>query len=49
MFAALGATDKQSLQVEGASHYFSGPDGKAHLAQASTMMTDWLRARDLAA
>jgi dienelactone hydrolase len=49
MFAALAATDKQSLQIEGASHYFSGPDGKAHLAQVSAMMTDWLRDRNFAA
>jgi dienelactone hydrolase len=49
MFAALGATDKQSVQIEGASHYFSGPDGKAHLAQVSAMMTGWLRERNFAA
>jgi dienelactone hydrolase len=49
MFAALAATDKQSIQIEGASHYFSGPDGKAHLQQVSAMMTDWLRERSLAA
>jgi len=49
MFSALGATDKQSFQIEGASHYFSGPDGKAHLARVSALMTGWLQERNLAA
>ncbi len=45
IFSALGSSDKQACTIEGASHYFSGPDGKLHLAAASAIMTDWLQQR----
>jgi dienelactone hydrolase len=45
IFSALGSADKQARTIEGASHYFSGPDGKLHLAAASALMTDWLQMR----
>jgi alpha-beta hydrolase superfamily lysophospholipase len=49
IFAALGSADKQSRTIEGASHYFSGPEGKTHLTVASGLMTDWLQQRGFVA
>ena len=45
MFAALASTDKQQVTIEGANHYFSGPNARAHLDAAAVTMTDWLDAR----
>jgi dienelactone hydrolase len=49
MFAALGSRDKQSVRIDGANHYFSGPDGRVHLDEVATLMTGWLRERGFAA
>jgi alpha-beta hydrolase superfamily lysophospholipase len=48
IFEALGSADKQSLEIAGANHYFSGKDGRRHLIEAAASMTDWLRQRGLA-
>ena len=45
MFAALAAADKQQVTIDGANHYFSGPDARTHLDAAARTMTDWLGAR----
>lgn len=45
IFEALAAIDKQQAVIAGANHYFSGPESRAHLDAAATVMTDWLDAR----
>ena len=45
IFGALAASDKQKATVKGANHYFSGPEGRAHLDLASGLIGDWLNAR----
>ena len=45
MFASLASIDKQQVTIEGANHYFSGPNARAHLDAAAVTMTDWLGAR----
>lgn len=45
MFDALAATDKRKETIAGANHYFSGPDGRAHLDQAVSLMTRWMEER----
>jgi pimeloyl-ACP methyl ester carboxylesterase len=47
MFAALGSADKQKITIEGANHYFSGPAGRAQLAQAVGHISAWLTDRGL--
>jgi len=45
MFDALAATDKQKHQIEGANHYFSGPDGRSQLGEAAEFISAWLKKR----
>jgi len=45
MFEALAATDKRKETIAGANHYFSGPEGRAHLDQAVALMTGWMEER----
>lgn len=45
MFQALAAADKQQVTIQGANHYFSGPDARAHLDEAARAMTNWLDER----
>ena len=47
IFDALGTDDKERAEVVGANHYFSGPDGRRHLGEASAIVDEWLAARDL--
>lgn len=47
MFNALGSADKHSVTVEGAGHYFSGPDSRNHLDSAAQIMGRWLANRNL--
>ena len=46
MFDAAGAADKSKVTIQGANHYFSGPQGRAHLNECMTVMGDWLAERD---
>lgn len=48
MFEALGSADKQKVSIDEANHYFSGPEGKAQLAQVAGILSAWLDARGLA-
>jgi dienelactone hydrolase len=48
IFAALGSADKQASTIDSANHYFSGADGKKHLAAAAGLMTGWLQERGFA-
>jgi dienelactone hydrolase len=41
IFDALGAKDKQMQVVQGANHYFSGPQGREHLGQAIDLVDGW--------
>ncbi len=45
ILSALRSIDKESRRIEGANHYFSGADGKHHLAEASSVITGWLNQR----
>lgn len=45
---ALGCEDKHLHRVEGANHYYLGPDQKPHLREAAAVCTAWLAARGLA-
>jgi dienelactone hydrolase len=47
IFGALGSSDKERGEVVGANHYFSGPGGRQHLAEAGAMIDSWMAARDL--
>lgn len=48
MYSALGSADKFKVTIDHANHYFSGDDGRSHLAQAVNIMSNWLAERDLA-
>lgn len=48
IFGALASADKERAEVVGANHYFSGPDGRRHLAEAASVIDSWLDARGLA-
>ena len=48
MFGALGAADKGKFTIDQANHYFSGPAGKAQLAEAVGIISIWLDERGLA-
>jgi alpha-beta hydrolase superfamily lysophospholipase len=45
IFDALAAKDKHKAAIKGANHYFSGPEGRAHLDAAAALIGDWLRER----
>jgi alpha-beta hydrolase superfamily lysophospholipase len=42
IFGALGSPDKLRCEVAGANHYFSGADGRQHLAEAGAMIDGWM-------
>lgn len=42
LFEAIGTDDKEMHEIPGANHYYSGPDQKPALAQAVSIITDWL-------
>ena len=48
MFDALRATDKSKFTIDQANHYFSGPGGKAKLAEAATILSTWMDDRGFA-
>ncbi len=45
MFDALASSDKRKETIAGANHYFSGANGRQHLDQAVTLMTNWMGER----
>lgn len=47
IFDALAAPDKEIRVIAGANHYFSGPDGRAHLSEAMGLIDSWLERIDL--
>jgi dienelactone hydrolase len=49
IFTALAATDKERAEVAGANHYFSGPNGKQHLAAGAELIDDWMGRHDFVA
>jgi pimeloyl-ACP methyl ester carboxylesterase len=48
VFDALASSDKETRRIDGANHYYIGPDQKAHLRDAAAICTEWLAARGLA-
>jgi pimeloyl-ACP methyl ester carboxylesterase len=48
LFAALASADKSRLTIEGANHYYIGPDQREHLARSASACTAWLAERGLA-
>lgn len=42
LFEAVGHDNKQLHMIKGATHYYTGPDGKTHLSQASSAISDFL-------
>jgi dipeptidyl aminopeptidase/acylaminoacyl peptidase len=48
MFEALAARDKSKFTIDRANHYFSGPEGKAKLAEAANIISNWLDERGFA-
>jgi len=47
MFDALGSRDKRKVTIDHANHYFTGADGKSHLAEAVGVISQWLAERNL--
>ena len=45
IFAAAASADKTMQVIKGATHYYAGQPDK--LAEATTLVRDWLRARQL--
>ena len=45
---AIGSIDKELHRIDGANHYYLGPDQRPHLRQAAAICTNWLAARGLA-
>lgn len=44
---ALASEDKTSLLIEGANHYYLGPDQRDHLRRSASACTEWLAERGL--
>ncbi|MGH1505344.1 MAG: alpha/beta hydrolase family protein [Acidimicrobiales bacterium] len=45
--AAIGHDDKELHRIEGANHYYIGPDQRGPLAEATGIVSRWLGERDL--
>jgi len=45
IFDGLASPDKERAEVAGANHYFSGPGGREHLAEAAGIIGAWAAAR----
>jgi pimeloyl-ACP methyl ester carboxylesterase len=48
LFDALASLDKSAVTIEGANHYYIGPDQRPLLHRAATTCTTWLAERELA-
>lgn len=42
LFEAIGHDNKRLHMVQGATHYYTGPDGRAHLGEASGVIGDFV-------
>ena len=42
LFEAIGHPDKEMYEIEGANHYYSGPDQRDPRREAVGICTDWL-------
>ncbi len=42
LFEAIGHPDKEMYEIEGANHYYSGPDQREPRREAVGICTDWL-------
>lgn len=42
LFDAIGCPDKELHEIDGANHYYSGPQQRDALGQAVAICTDWL-------
>ncbi len=49
LYEALAGEDKQRLTIEGANHYYIGPDQREHLRRSASACTEWLAERGLSA
>jgi dienelactone hydrolase len=49
LFEALAGEDKSQLTIEGANHYYIGPDQREHLRRSAAACTSWLAERGLGA
>jgi pimeloyl-ACP methyl ester carboxylesterase len=47
LFAAVGHDDKELHVIDGATHYYAGPEQRPQLAEAVATVTDWLARHDL--
>jgi pimeloyl-ACP methyl ester carboxylesterase len=47
MFDAMASKDKVKITIDHANHYFTGADGKSHLAEAVGIISNWLAERGL--
>lgn len=47
IFDAVPHDDKELREIQGATHYYAGPDQKPQLAEAVGHITDWLARHDL--
>ncbi|HTQ67110.1 MAG TPA: hypothetical protein VMI13_00315 [Solirubrobacteraceae bacterium] len=48
LYEALASEDKSQLRIEGANHYYIGPDQREHLKRSAVACTEWLSERGLA-
>lgn len=48
LYDAVGHQDKTIHTIQGATHYYSGPEQAPYLKQAVDVMTDWMRERSWA-
>ena len=42
LFESVGHEQKKLHMVQGATHYYTGPNGRAHLAEASGVITEFV-------
>jgi pimeloyl-ACP methyl ester carboxylesterase len=48
LYEGLACEDKSAVTIEGANHYYIGPDQRPHLQRSATLCTTWLAQRGLA-
>jgi pimeloyl-ACP methyl ester carboxylesterase len=47
LYEVLASRDKSQVTIEGANHYYIGPDQRPHLKRSAAACTSWLAARGL--
>jgi pimeloyl-ACP methyl ester carboxylesterase len=48
IYAAIPHPDKEMRRIQGANHYYSGPDQQQHLTAATSTIHDWAKRHDFA-